>query len=130
MLFGQEPHWVKNRPVSDKYIIGIGYADKKTKDYRAVAKANAQGEIASTISVNISSELIDIMTGVDGDIYISGDGAEDYLETELFIKKGIEVELQKFTHPQYKQNFPGFEPNMSALDALFNIGPNLNYEGV
>ena len=23
MLFGQEAHWVKNRPVSDKYIVEI-----------------------------------------------------------------------------------------------------------
>ena len=85
LLFGQEPHWVKNRPVSDKYIIGIGYADKKTKDYRAVARANAQGEIASTISVNISSELIDIMTEYSGN-------TEEYTRSEIIASTNLEVE--------------------------------------
>tara|TARA_B100001250_G_scaffold408340_1_gene430583 strand:- start:892 stop:1566 length:675 start_codon:yes stop_codon:yes gene_type:complete len=88
--------------------------------------------LSSNLNINSSStsKLIDIMTSVGGDTYISGDGAEDYLEFDLFIKKGIEVELQNFTHPQYKQNFQGFEPNMSALDALFNIGPDINFKDV
>ena len=86
LLFGQEPHWVKNSPVSDKYIIGIGFSDKKeTKDYRAVAKANAQGEIASTISVNISSELIDIMTEYSGN-------TEEYTRSEIIASTNLEVE--------------------------------------
>ena len=85
MLFGQEAHWVKNRPVSDKYIIGIGYADKKTKNYRQVARTNAQEEIASTISVNISSELIDIMTEYSGN-------TEEYTRSEIIASTNLEVE--------------------------------------
>ncbi|MDX1430496.1 MAG: WbqC family protein [Rhodothermales bacterium] len=29
-----------------------------------------------------------------------------------------------WTAPEYRQNFIGFEPGMSALDAIFNVGPS------
>lgn len=29
----------------------------------------------------------------------------------------------EFEHPIYSQNFPGFEPGLSALDLIFNYGP-------
>ena len=67
LLFAQKPHWVDNRPVSNRYFIGIGFADKKkTPNYREVAQAAALNDLASQISVNISSELIDIMTEYSG----------------------------------------------------------------
>lgn len=33
------------------------------------------------------------------------------------------LETLKFEEPEYRQNFPGFEPGMSVLDMLFNYGP-------
>ena len=66
LLFAQEPNWVKERPVSNRYFIGIVSADKNNKDYRTVAKAEALNDLASEISVTISSELIDIMVEYTG----------------------------------------------------------------
>jgi hypothetical protein len=36
----------------------------------------------------------------------------------------IEIQYHDFAHPVYTQNYPGFEPYMSAIDLLFNHGPD------
>ena len=41
-----------------------------------------------------------------------------------FDRNGIKVIFQDYVHPEYKQNYPGFEPYMSAVDLLFNHGPD------
>ncbi|HCT30351.1 MAG TPA: hypothetical protein DIW31_06380 [Bacteroidales bacterium] len=54
------PSWVKNRPVSSEYYVGVGSA-KKTLDMNQTmqtAKQNALADMASDISVNISSNSI------------------------------------------------------------------------
>jgi hypothetical protein len=33
------------------------------------------------------------------------------------------VRVMNYDPPSYRQNFDGFEPGMSAVDALFNYGP-------
>lgn len=62
---------------------------------------------------------------VEADIYLSGDGARDYLLSEVLEEKGINLEWQNFKHPVYNQLWGEFLPNMCILDALFNIGPEL-----
>ena len=54
------PLWVKERPASDFYYVGIGRASKKTSptDFREVAKKNALNDLASGISVNISAQSV------------------------------------------------------------------------
>lgn len=38
------------------------------------------------------------------------------------------VEVHLFHPPAYRQNFSGFEPGMSSVDALFNLGPQATRE--
>lgn len=66
--------------------------------------------------------LINIIQESKGTSYLSGPCGKNYLELDKFKKNNIEVRFQDYKHPKYKQNFPGFEPFMSAIDALFNIG--------
>jgi hypothetical protein len=63
---------------------------------------------------------------VGGDVYLSGPSGRNYLDLSLF--KDIKVDFLEFKHPIYKQCYKGFIPNMSAIDALFNLGvfPNEN----
>jgi hypothetical protein len=69
-----------------------------------------------------TERLVEIVDALDGDIYLSGPKGRDYLDVSLFWKKGVKVEFQNFKHPVYKQRYDGFIPNMSAIDALFNVG--------
>lgn len=54
------PSWVKVRPASDFYYVGIGHASKKTSpsDFREVSKKNALNDLASGISVNVSTNSV------------------------------------------------------------------------
>lgn len=54
--------------------------------------------------------------------YLSGPLGKDYLDEAAFERAGIAVEYHRYNHPTYPQAFPGFEPNMAAVDLLFNCG--------
>ena len=69
-----------------------------------------------------TERLVEIVEGLNGKVYLSGLKGRDYLDVPLFEKRGITVEFQDFKHPVYKQRYDMFEPNMSAIDALFNMG--------
>ena len=71
---------------------------------------------------NASEDLANAAKAVDADIYLSGAGGKGYMNLSCFEDKGIGVIFQEYEHPIYPQRFPGFEPYMSAIDALFNIG--------
>jgi hypothetical protein len=67
--------------------------------------------------------LVDCLKKVRADIYISGPSGRDYLEVEKFSNNDIELKYFKFVHPVYPQRYPDFIPNLSAIDLLFNVGP-------
>jgi len=69
-----------------------------------------------------TQRLVEIVEALGGDVYLSGPKGKDYLDVSLFERRGIKVVFQDFMHPVYKQRYEGFIPNMSAIDALFNVG--------
>lgn len=87
---------------------------------------NINTEIVLSSEMGFTSKstkrLVEIVTELGGDTYLSGAMGIRYLEESLFSNKGINVMYQYFEHPVYKQVYPGFVPNMSAIDSLFNMG--------
>lgn len=85
---------------------------------------NTQIVYSSEFNFNSKSteKLIDLVSAVGGDIYLSGPMGKNYLDLQLFKEKKIRVDFQEFTHPIYLQQYDGFEPNMSAIDFMFNKG--------
>ena len=87
---------------------------------------NIETEIIFASELGFTSQsterLADITEALGGDVYLSGPAGRDYLEITLFESRGINVEFQNFKHPVYKQRYDEFIPNMSAIDALFNVG--------
>lgn len=69
-----------------------------------------------------SDICLQICQAVETDVYLAGKSGKDYLELDKFKKAGVEVIFHDFQHPEYKQVYPKFEPYMTALDALFNLG--------
>lgn len=62
---------------------------------------------------------------VGADRYVSPAGAEDYLieDRYSFERRGIEVLIHMYAHPEYVQRFTPFIPFASAVDLIFNLGP-------
>ena len=86
-------------------------------------------EVIKASEINVDANLgktdlmIALLKSAAADVYLSGPSGRNYLETEKFPNNNINLKFFKFEHPVYKQRHPGFEPNMSAIDLLFNMGP-------
>ncbi|MBK7382126.1 MAG: LPP20 family lipoprotein [Flavobacteriales bacterium] len=52
------PEWVRSRPVSSAYYIGIGLASKARPDVMETAKKNALNDLASEISVTVEGNSL------------------------------------------------------------------------
>lgn len=67
--------------------------------------------------------VLNICRAVGATVYLSGPVGRNYLHEDRFREAGIEVVYHDYAHPAYPQAHPGFEPFMSAVDLLFNCGP-------
>lgn len=75
-----------------------------------------------------TDRIVDICGKLNADTYLSGIGGKGYLEEDKFRDSGITLRYQEFRHPVYGQQFMkdsgDFMPYMSAVDLLFNEGPD------
>lgn len=80
--------------------------------------------LSSQLNIKTSStqRLIDICKYFGADCYLSGRDGPKYMDISLFEKNKIAVAVQNFEHPTYTQQYGEFVPNLSAMDALFNVG--------
>lgn len=97
--------------------------------YFLIKYLNIEVEIIRASELKIDPDLrksdlmVALLEEAGAETYISGPSGRKYLEFEKFRNKKIEVKFIEFVHPEYQQRFPGFEPNLSAIDILFNMGP-------
>lgn len=54
--------------------------------------------------------------------YITGLGALNYIDYDLFEAAGVRIEFMKYKLTQYPQQHGTFNPYVSAIDLLFNVG--------
>ena len=66
--------------------------------------------------------LVDIVKKVGGNVYISGLGGGKYMDEKKFLMNNIKLEYFEFKPLEYLQRWDGFEPYISAIDLLFNLG--------
>ena len=69
-----------------------------------------------------NQRLRDIVLHVGGHVYITGHGAKNYLDYELFERSGIEVRYMKYECKKYPQLYGPFTPYVTALDLVANFG--------
>jgi len=69
-----------------------------------------------------SQRLHDIVVKLGGTIYITGHGARNYLDHEMFERSGITVEYMNYRCIPYPQLHGQFTPNVTALDLIANCG--------
>jgi ribosomal protein S18 acetylase RimI-like enzyme len=72
--------------------------------------------------------LLNICRMLDANRYVSSIGAKEYMENDgakkLFDENGIKVDFVTYNEPRYPQLFGDFIPQLSAIDCLFNCGPD------
>ena len=67
--------------------------------------------------------MLDLSVAAKGDIYLSGRGAQAYMDEAPFSEHVIQVVYQEFQHPVYTQYGQcEFVSNLSSLDMLFQCG--------
>jgi hypothetical protein len=70
-----------------------------------------------------SERLLAIVRAAGADRYLSGPSAKAYFDEPLFANAGIAVEWMSYDgYAEYPQLHGPFEPAVSALDLLFNVG--------
>lgn len=69
-----------------------------------------------------NTRIARLVKAVGSHRYLSGIGAKDYYDPEIYKNEGVEVIWQEFTHPVYPQQFDDFITNLSSIDLLFNCG--------
>ena len=72
-------------------------------------------------------KVIEICNKLEGDYYLSGPSAKDYIIPEKFNKNNITLEYINYEYPEYKQLFEPFDHYVTVLDLLFNVGTDAPY---
>jgi hypothetical protein len=80
-------------------------------------------ELRLDVGPGKTEAIIALLKSIGADTYLSGPSGRDYLDTQKFSENGLGLRFFAFQHPVYEQRFAGFEPRMSAIDLLFNVGP-------
>lgn len=72
-----------------------------------------------------SERLVDLCQQAGADTYLTGPSARDYLQEELFLEAGIQVNYMDYSgYPEYRQLYPPFVHDVSIIDLILNTGPN------
>lgn len=71
-----------------------------------------------------SDLVLDMCKQLGASTYIFGAQGRNYADVETFTAAGIQARFQDYKHPIYPQLHGQFEPYMSIIDLLFNVGPN------
>lgn len=69
-------------------------------------------------------KLINLVNAVEGDYYLSGPAAQDYIDEDSFIKAGIKLEYKRYDYDSYPQLWGEFEGAVTILDLIANCGPD------
>ncbi|MCG9584133.1 WbqC family protein [Vibrio tubiashii] len=72
-----------------------------------------------------SERLVNICKHLKADVYVTAPAAKSYLETPIFDAEGIQVDWFDYDgYKEYPQLSENFEPGVSVLDLIFNMGPD------
>ncbi|WP_042265942.1 WbqC family protein [Paraburkholderia heleia] len=70
-----------------------------------------------------TQRLADLCMQVNGETYISGPAARDYIDESFFLDAGIELRWFEYSgYPEYPQLWGSFTHGVTILDLLFNCG--------
>lgn len=72
-----------------------------------------------------TARLVALAEAAEAHEYLSGPAARSYLDEAAFAARGIAVGWMDYHNlPAYEQLWGAFDPSLSVVDALLNLGPN------
>jgi WbqC-like protein family len=75
-----------------------------------------------------TERLLAIVRAAGADRYLSGPSARNYFDEAMFRAAGVTPEWMSYAgYPEYRQLYDGFEHAVTALDLLFNTGPEARH---
>ena len=78
---------------------------------------------AFKIKTKSTQRLIELIKKVDGEIYLSGLGGDEYQEYNMYKNEKIEITYNKIPSFEYSQpKVEEFIHGLSIIDAIFNVG--------
>ena len=129
-VYGKRPHFDVYFPAIEALIEAEyeNLSDLNCALIRHVcAVLELEAQIIDSAELNHEGEsqdrLISLCHAADADAYVSNVGAASYVDEAGFSAKGVTHYWQAFTPPEYSQG-KAFIPNLSIVDALFNLGPD------
>ncbi|MDP6683029.1 MAG: WbqC family protein [Desulfobacterales bacterium] len=71
-----------------------------------------------------NQRLVDIINALGSNVFFEGSSGKNYIDEQAFTEAGISIQYQDYIHPVYRQQYGKFIPYLSAIDLIFNHGPN------
>ena len=100
----------------------IRYAFKKFNINIPIYRTSKLIKKGHNINGSKTDLILSMCKSANAKTFVFGPDGKKYIEKEKFSNKNINYIFQKFTHPEYKQKYQGFESHMSFIDVLFNHG--------
>ena len=130
--YGKAPHFKRYAAVLEQFysrqdaLLADFTCDVTIALARELGIAHTQFLRSSTLPAQgtKTDRLLSLLTYLGASHYVSGPSARDYMEMEKFSAAEISVEFIKYEYPEYPQLHGGFEPSVTVLDLLFNVGPD------
>jgi hypothetical protein len=69
-----------------------------------------------------SQRVLDVVRRFGGERYVTGHGARNYLDHKTLEEAGVSVEYMDYQRRPYPQQFGSFDPYVSILDLIANVG--------
>jgi hypothetical protein len=91
--------------------IGVNAEWHKSSDLRQTGSKNGE-------------KAINVCKLLGCDYFINGPAASSFMDGQLFLENGIELDYISYSYPEYEQLHPPFVHEVTVLDVLFNCGPN------
>jgi hypothetical protein len=70
-----------------------------------------------------TERLIQMLKKMNATRYVSGPAAKAYIEDSAFAAAGIGLDYKTYDYDPYPQQFGAFEPAVTILDLIANVGP-------
>ena len=131
VAYGRAPYFKQFLPLLNDFY---ARTDARLADFVIALTMSLSGELGihgtrfmrsseiTGVTGRKTDRLIEILSRVGADHYISGPSAQGYIEAEKFEAAGIALEYMSYDYPEYPQLHGAFEPHVTILDLLFMTG--------